>query len=126
VFSVRTKSLLRGVVGVVTGYLFAIQLILAGAVATQMAAPSELQAICHGVDAAVSGVPQKTPAQSADHHVGCPICAFSSGIPPLPDTSPILPNRRSLENPTTTISWFTKSSRRQHEPRSSQGPPPVV
>jgi hypothetical protein len=125
VLSVRTKSLLKGAVGVATAYLFALQLILAAAVATQMAAPNELQAICHGVEAAAPTVPEKGPVQ-ADHHVGCPICAFASGIPPLPDSRPSLPNRRSLEKPATAIFLFRKSSRRQHEPRSSQGPPPVV
>ena len=124
--SVRTRSWLKGAVGVATGYLFAIQLILATVVATQMAVPSELQAICHGVEAAIPAIPQKAPSQPADHHLGCPVCAFASSSPPLQESSQSLPNRRSLENPTTITAWFTESSRRQYEPRSSQGPPPVV
>ena len=123
---IRTESLLRAVIGVATAYLFALQLILAAAFATQMAVPGELQAICHGVEVVLPDVPQKTPAQSADHHIGCPICAFASSVPPLPNAFRGLPNRPSLEIPAITTAWFAKSAGKQHEPRSSQGPPPVV
>ena len=123
---VRTKSLLKGVVGVATAYLFAIQLILAAVVATQMAVPGELDAICHNVEAAGSNAPQKPPAQSPDHHTGCPICAFASGVPPLPDASPSLQNQPALEISAITTAWLAISSGRQHEPRSSQGPPATV
>jgi len=126
VVGTRTRSLLRGMVGVATAYLFAIQLIFTAAVASQMAVQSEAQAICHDVEAAGPAVPPKAPAQSTDHRGGCPICALASSVPPLPDATPSLQNRPSLEISKITPAWTAKSPTRLHEPRSSQGPPPTA
>jgi len=123
---VRQKTLLKQVVGVAAAYLFAIQVIFVGALAAQMVAATDPQVICHSTEAALPVGTQKTPAQPAGHHSGCPICAFAGSVPPLPGAVPEALIRSPLEIASRASVWLARSSSKQHEPRSSQGPPPLV
>ena len=122
----RQKTLLKQVVGVAAAYLFAIQVIFVGALAAQMAAATDPQVICHNTEAAFPVGTQKTPTKPAGHHTGCPICAFAGSVPTLPGAVPEVLTRSPLEILSRATIWLARASSKQHEPRSSQGPPTLV
>jgi len=116
---------LRKAVVFATAYILALQLILAGMVAAQMAVASATDGpvICYGGGGLDKSSDQKTPAID---HVPCAVCAFASNAPALPGTvslnahlaesfAIIFARTEALQNPV-----------RHHDPRSSQGPPSDV
>ncbi|MDC7785668.1 hypothetical protein PQJ75_06155 [Rhodoplanes sp. TEM] len=112
------------VVGLVAAYALALQMLLAGIVATQMAVSgdSALATLCFGTGDTPDGS-GTTPAPAT--HSPCAICAFTSATPPLPATAGLaLPQacRRIRRRARTT----PRRRARRRDPRSSRGPPPAV
>ncbi|MBI5132181.1 MAG: hypothetical protein HZA66_22285 [Rhodopseudomonas palustris] len=122
----RRHSGIRRTVGVIVGQLFALQLLLAGVVATQMAAAeaSGLPAICSSSAAPTSDGSDHS--KSPIHHVACPICAFASLAGSLPDAAAAAVLRTALDAGPSGASITTIGDADRFEPRSSQGPPQAV
>lgn len=119
----RRKAGLRTAVSAVTAPILALQLLLAGMIATQMAvpAPTFAAAICHSIDGS-AGTDLPTPGSHLGHQ-HCAVCAFAAGTPVLPGGGPSIPTRLvPLVAISTTVSDVATLERR-HEPRLSQGPP---
>ncbi|RAI46190.1 hypothetical protein CH341_00375 [Rhodoplanes roseus] len=115
---------LRRVVGLVAAYALALQMLLAGIVATEMAVAGDAAAatLCFGA-------PDGPDASGTSHpptpHSPCAICAFASAAPPLPGLAGLaLPQagRRIRRRVRTTA----RRCARRRDPRSSRGPPPAV
>jgi hypothetical protein len=110
----------RGWIAIAAAYAFALQLILTGIIATQMAtaSPAEAFSICTGAGDNSGG-----PGTPRTAHQACVVCAVAPA-PPLPaaDTAP------ALARVVTTIDFFGASRPLTvgtfHSPRTSQGPPP--
>ena len=125
VLGIGAKSRLKKAVCIATAYLLAVQLVLAGALAAQMAfTPGEAQANCHSIAADDGTDGQTGPIHSDDDHAVCSICAFTSCVPTLSGA----PSAAFTWQPQTTVqftaSWAAPFAGERHEPRSSQGPPP--
>ena len=115
----------RGVLGVVVAQLFAIQVLCANIIATQMAFDglSTVSAICHGGDLPTDGKPSPN---GHLQHAACAICTFAAAVPPLP--------REETRAPALTagVAIFEYALYRFvgrsdiRTPRSSQGPPQTV
>lgn len=111
-------------VGWVVVYAFALNAMLAAAVATQMAAgaPGDPFAICEG------GSPHKPYGDGGSHidHQSCAICTVASFAPPLAEASgpaAILTGAAAAFQPAATSAAAAQG---RHSPRSSQGPPQNV
>ena len=120
---VGARSWLRKAVCIATAYLLALQLVLAGALAAQMAfTAGEAQANCHSI-AADDGTGGQTGPIHYDDHAACSICAFTSCVPTLSGA----PSAGFTSQPQTTVqftaSWAAAFAGERYEPRSSQGPP---
>jgi hypothetical protein len=124
VLGIGTKSRLKKAVCIATAYLLALQLVLAGALAAQMAfTPGEAQANCHSI-AADDGTDGPTgPIHSDDDHAVCSICAFTSCVPTLSGAPFAAFTRQPQTTAHFTATWAAPSAVDRHEPRSSQGPP---
>jgi hypothetical protein len=113
----------RGLIGILASQIIALQLLLAGIVATQMAvrASDDPFVICHGNGQSAPSQPGKT--SSSIYHAACAICAFAAHAAPVPvDTSHVA----ILDVLTTAIASVTPlaiATSDRHSPRTSQGPP---
>jgi len=119
------KASWRGVLGVVVAQLFAIQVLCANIVATQMAFDglSTVSAICHGGDLPTDGKPSPN---GHLQHAACAICTFAAGVPTLPgEETRAAALTESVAIFEYALYWFVgKSDIRT--PRSSRGPPQTV
>ena len=122
----RRRSGIRAWVAIAAGYAFALQLLLAGIVATQMTvgASADPFVIC-------SGDPNSQDSSHGgnDPHAArqaCAICTFASSAPLLPAVGhPIAPAVEAVAAFHTVAAPLAITSSR-HSPRSSQGPPQDV
>ncbi|TAK47309.1 MAG: DUF2946 domain-containing protein [Xanthobacteraceae bacterium] len=123
----RGKGWLRGAIGVATAFVFAVQMLMAGIAATQMATagPFDSSAICYGghsSDDNGAGSPTKQ-----INHATCVICVLASFSAPLPSkvepAHPIEAFVTAADRPAAQIRLATS---RNHNPRTSQGPPQTV
>jgi hypothetical protein len=113
-------------VGWVVVYAFALNVMLAAAVATQMTAgvPGDPFAICDGGGSS----PHKPHGGDGNRidHQSCAICTIASFALPLPETSgpaAILTGAAAAFQPAATSAAAAQG---RHSPRSSQGPPQNV
>jgi len=114
---------LRGLVGVIAGQVVALQLLLAGVLASQMAVadPAAAFAICHS-DASPAGE-QPGPADAHLKHTTCAVCAFAAVTPLLPAGDVAALYRQASDiTPARPLSQAIGRADR-HDPRTSQGPP---
>ena len=123
----RRRALLRGMVGVFAGQLLALQFLLAGIIATQMAAaqPADPFAICFGGHAAFDSSGQADPQRTTHpQHTTCVVCAFASHAPPIAaDVSQLVAapvGATPIALPATALA-VDRAGR--YGPRLSQGPP---
>jgi hypothetical protein len=124
VLGIGAKSRLKKAVCIATAYLLAFQLVLAGALAAQMAfTPGEAQANCHSIAADDVTDGQTGPIHSDDDHAVCSICAFTSCVPTLSGAPSAAFTRQPQTTAHFTATWAAPSAVDRHEPRSSQGPP---
>ncbi len=105
------------------GPLVALQLLLAGIVAVQMAAelPPDPSVICYG-----AGQPDADdPASGAGHavHTACAICAFAALAPLLASGSPAQLLRNAFARLSIDTALPAAVATLAYSPRSSQGPP---
>jgi hypothetical protein len=114
---------LRAGVGFVVGQLVALQLLLVGVVATQMAAGSAASpfAICYGS----SQSPDGTGTGSNPHvkHTSCVVCAFASCAPPLLSFKPFAANLHVASATFHAVRHGLIGDADRYDPRQSQGPP---
>ncbi|MGO4714901.1 DUF2946 family protein [Bradyrhizobium sp. 2TAF24] len=119
----RRRSWLRKVVALAAGHALALQLLLAGIVATQMAvAPAAAVAAALCADLGHGSAPDGQPATGL-HHVPCAVCAFAAAAAPLPQAGALDAPRslaHAIERHDDTAAF---AAARRHDPRSSQGPP---
>lgn len=113
------KPSLRSLTALAAVYAFALQVMLAGIVATEMAAadPAVATALCSGAN----GTADRDGAPA--HHGPCVVCAFASFSPPLPQTvepAVLRPGLAVAFAPTAPA--FSIESRRR-DPQSARGPP---
>ena len=126
-FNVKTRFRLRGFVGGAIAYVLALQLILTAALATQMAFTSSAdQVICHSLASDSLTNDRRQPAQPTHHHEACSICAFAACSHLLPPQLAGLLIGPSRATGLFTTTWLDQLPARGHEPRTSQGPPPLV
>jgi len=119
--AIRAKTWLRAAVGVGCAYALALQMLLAGAVATQMAAAGPVDGIIcisgHSPDSQDDNNGGRVP------HFHCVVCALVTfGSPPL-DTVQGQPFPVVVAAGTQAAVTASASLNRRHTPRSSQGPP---
>lgn len=125
VFTLRNKPWFRGVIGFVAAYVFALQVLLTGVVATQMAFAPFVGGteVCHDRGALSDESSDKNNAT----HPCCAICAFASVTPLASETTQDVPHPVSYsalqfiaEAPYAASVSFPAT------PRLSQGPPRIV
>lgn len=117
---------LRGAVGIAVSYALALQLLLAGVVATRMALadPANPFEIC--VSGNVEHMPGDASGKSSGAviHQQCVVCALAAYAPPLAD-APSQPafDATLFNTEPWSVAPQTPGSDERHQPRSSQGPP---
>jgi hypothetical protein len=113
---------LRGTVGVAAAFVLALQMLLAGVLATQMAvaAPAGPSAICYGEG---HGTDSDSPSKSRIYHASCAVCTLASFAPPVPDAAPSLTVVATVHAVVHPLRNVSPLADRHHDPRSSQGPP---
>jgi hypothetical protein len=120
----RRKAWLRGAIGVVAAYVLALQTLLAGIVATQMAVgdPANPFVICYGSgdNGSTESAPLDKPRAHVDH-ANCAICTFAASSPPIPRSPAIA--RITVAVSFGTVAPAPAIGNDRHNPRSSQGPP---
>jgi len=127
VVGLKTRIWLKKFVGLTIAHVLAVQLILTAALATQMAfVPGDDQAICHSLTHDSPEGDHQQPAQQAHHHEACRICAFAASSHVLSHQLPGLLIWPSRATGLFAAAWLDQLPIRGHEPRTSQGPPPLV
>ena len=117
------RSWWKRALSVALAQFVAIQLVLGAAVAMQMvaAAPVNAATLCaddHGVPSGDGGN-----GHAVVHHGFCAVCAFATHAAPLPGAISLLnEGRRFADAPQPRASTVAIATR-QHDPRTSQGPP---
>jgi hypothetical protein len=118
------RGWLRGAIGTATAFVLALQMLLAGMLATQMAVagPADPFVICYGSG---HGGDDAQPGSSGTrvHHASCVICAFASAAPPVADVVQSLAVMVATQVVVSPCVPALPSASRHHDPRSSQGPP---
>lgn len=119
----RQKAGLRGAIGVVAAYALALQMLLAGMAGAQMAAadPAGLSVLCYTTGDSSESGHGKTGAPV--HHVTCVVCSVAPLAPPLPETATPAVFRVGLTTAYVSARHVAAPTERQHNPKSSQGPP---
>lgn len=117
----RRKAWLKGAVGIFAAYVLALQMVLAGIVATQMAA-AEITGgtvICH------SNTSDSGDGQGPAHiqHASCAVCTLASSSSPIPETAAFALPVSSAASTSAFAAPAFRIAGRRHNPRSSQGPP---
>jgi hypothetical protein len=117
----RRLAWLRAAVGLTAAYVLALQMLLGGVAATQMAvADPAASIICYG-DHQQSGQDGKTGTRI--HHASCVVCALASLAPPVPEIADVLAPVAVAATAVSTAIAVLPPARLRHEPRTSQGPP---
>ena len=123
----RAKGGLRAWVAIAAAYVFVLQLMLTGILATQMAAASAASAdpfaICYG---GVSGDSDHKGANGPSAHQTCTICAAASTVPLSPAASQPTVIRFSGAVAFRAASAPPFLAGQTRSPRTSQGPPQVA
>ena len=119
----RRKSAIRMLVATAASYAFALQLLLAGIVVTQMTvgASADPFAICLGDPNSPDGSHGGNNPHAA--HQACAICTFASSAPLLSAIGhpvPLAVEAAAAFHPAVMASAVAGG---RHNPRSSQGPP---
>jgi hypothetical protein len=116
----RANRWLRSAAGIGCAYALALQMLLAGVVATQMAVAEPANAvICYGNHSGDGG----TSGGERIHHAACVVCALASLAAPACDATQAYPLRLAVTADIHFISALPAHAGRRHTPRSSQGPP---
>ena len=120
----RQQSCLKGAVGAVVAFVFALQMMLAGIAATQMAAadPADPFVICYGSDHAPDGDTGSGKGAPV-HHAACAICVLAAFSPPVPEAATLQLVRGSASAALHLAPQVQHGPASKHDPRSSQGPP---
>jgi hypothetical protein len=121
---VLQRPRLKSVIGIACAYALALQIVLAGIGAAQIVAtdPASQVAICYSGSQDDRDGPSNAPID----HATCVVCAFVSCAPLLagPASLPgVVLGAEVAFQPTPRPYRGTK---KDHDPRSSQGPPPTV
>lgn len=121
----RQRSVIRALVGLATSYAFALQLLLAGIVVTQMtAASADPFVICVGDPNSPDGAHGGNNPHAA--HQACAICTFASSAPLLSAIGHPVPLAVEAAAAFHPAAVAPAIARGRHNPRSSQGPPQNV
>jgi len=119
----RQRSAIRTWVALAAAYAFALQLLLAGIVVTQMtvAAAADPFVICVGDP----NSPDSSHGGNGPHaaHQACAICTFVSAAPLLAAIGHPVPLAREAAAAFHPAAVALAVARGRHDPRSSQGPP---
>jgi hypothetical protein len=120
----RRGAFLKGPVGAVVACVFALQMLLAGIAATQMAAadPADPFVICYGSGHAPDGDAGSNKGIPV-HHAACAICVLASFSPPVPEIAALQLARSSELAALHLAPQAHHGPASKHDPRSSQGPP---
>lgn len=120
----RQQSCLKGAVGAVVAFVFALQMLLAGIAATQMAAadPADPFVICYGSGHTPDGDTGSNKGAPV-HHAACAICVLASFSPPVPEIATLQLARSSAPAVAHLAPQAHRGPASKHDPRSSQGPP---
>ena len=117
----RQQSWWKRVLNVALAQFVAIQLVLGAALAVQMVsiAPVEAAILC------ADGHGPSDDGRPGDvvHHGLCAACAFAAHATPLPGPISVHYQRRGLAHTLQPNSAAVAIVARQHDPRTSQGPP---
>lgn len=115
-------------VGLVAAYALALQMLLAGVIATRMAvAGATLDALCFGIGS--STVDPGGDIDHAPHRLAgdpCAICAFASLTPPAPVPAGLTPPQARRRPRRIARDKAARPEKRRREPRTSRGPPPAA
>jgi hypothetical protein len=125
----RQKAGLRGAIGVVAAYAFALQMLLTGLAGAQMAAadPTGQFVTCYGAEgdhgASSNDSGTNTPRVN---HVTCVVCGVASLVPPLPEAANPVVFRSGVAAAYVSVYGRRHVADRRHDPKSAQGPPQTV
>jgi hypothetical protein len=111
--------LLRSLTALIAAYAFALQMMLAGVVATEMAAADPAAA----AQACVSGAGAADKTGAPLHHGPCVVCAFASFSPPVPQAAEPAASRLAIDAPFAPATAAFSFESRWHDPQSARGPP---
>jgi hypothetical protein len=116
----RQKSGVRGLIGFLASQIIALQFLLTGIVATEMAVRASADAfvICHGNNQSPSGQPG-----SYVNHATCAICAFAAHAPLVPPDTSHVAILDVLTSVVANVTPLAIATSERHSPRTSQGPP---
>jgi hypothetical protein len=120
------RGWLRAAVGTATAFVLALQMLLAGTFATQMAVagPADPFVICYGNGHSQNGSDTQSDSTGTRiHHASCAICALASVAPPVADVLQSLVVFATTEALVLSQAAVPPRAGRHHDPRSSQGPP---
>lgn len=122
---VRWKTWLRGAVGITAAYALALQMLLTGIAATQMAAADSASpfVICYGSHAQDGGGGNDS---TRIHHASCVACAFVAFSSPVPETAAPFVRVEPTEAAPPSGPQIPRNAALHRTPRSSQGPPQSV
>ena len=122
----RSKRGLRGAVGIAISYALALQLLLAGAVATRMALADPANPVELCTSDGTGHVPSDDSGKSSGVilHQTCAVCALAAHSPPLASS----PSQPAFDAMLAKTEPWPAAIRipgpdERHHPRSSQGPP---
>lgn len=120
----RTRSRVKGWAVIACAYAFALHMLLAGVVATQMAVADPAHAtICYGNPDQDGGA---TGGTARIHHSACVVCALASLTAPPCDGTQAHPLRSVVAAERCFACAAPERLAQRHTPRSSQGPPPAA
>jgi hypothetical protein len=116
------RQWVRGAVGVAAAFVLALQMLLAGMLATQMAvaAPASPFVVCYGEG---HGTVSDSPSKPAIHHASCAVCTLASFAAPVPEAAASLVAIATGHAVVQPLRSVSPRADRHHTPRSSQGPP---
>ena len=119
----RRRSAVRTLVATAASYAFALQLLLAGIVVTQMtaAASADPFVICLGDPNSPDGSHGGNDPRAA--HQACAICTLASSAPLLSAVGHPVPLAREAAAAFHPVVMAAAVASGRHNPRSSQGPP---
>jgi hypothetical protein len=122
----RRKTGLRTAIGIAAAYALVLQMVLVAVLAPQMAMASvdglAFSAICHSDGTADDGT---GPANAARHNA-CAVCVQAHAAPGLAPLAATLPVRIASAARFVVVPPHAPARQRQHDPRSSQGPPQIA
>jgi hypothetical protein len=114
---------LKSVIGIACAYALALQMVLAaiGSAQIVVADPASQVAICYGTQDRGDG-----PSNTTVDHATCVVCPFVSLAPLLAESASQLGVVLTAASALQPSPCRHPGKGRDHDPRSSQGPPPTV